>query len=259
MESIDINGVSFRISRIFTKNRNASARLREGAIIISLPSRWPEREKERVGTDLLKRAIAAIGKGRWNPQTNTKPRFFHGQKLKALGNEFELVFIQGKKFRGSTKQGKIEIRVPEHPQKNEKISKIVRREIVKSLMPVLKEKIEKINKSHFNSSVRRVSVRDTLTRWGSCSPQGDISLCFRLLFMPEDILDYVIVHELAHTKYRSHGPRFWALVEKVMPDHREKRKWLRENGGSVLADGKKTGQIEECGQKELTEFFEEPY
>jgi predicted metal-dependent hydrolase len=67
--------------------------------------------------------------------------------------------------------------------------------------------------------------------------------------MPEDILDYVIVHELAHTKYRSHGPRFWALVEKVMPDHREKRRWLGKNGWSVLS-----------GKQDTVAFVpEEPY
>jgi len=237
MESVEINGTKFDISCSFTKNRNASARLKGNTIVMGIPSRWSNHEKERVGANLLRRAIRAIEKGKWKPDGNKRIRFFHGQRVKALGKEFEIVFVDGKRFGGKTEEGRIEIRVADHqhPEKHEKISKIVRREIVKNVMPHLKERIEKINKSHFNSSIPKISVRDTLARWGSCSPDGSISLSFKLLFMPDSILDYVIVHELAHTKYKSHGKRFWTLVERVVPDYREKRKWLREKGTSVLS------------------------
>lgn len=64
-------------------------------------------------------------------------------------------------------------------------------------------------------------------RWGSCAPGGRVRLNWRLVFAPSDVLDYVIVHELAHLKHADHSPRFWHEVEKVLPDHKLRRRWLR--------------------------------
>ncbi|MDD5340533.1 MAG: M48 family metallopeptidase [Candidatus ainarchaeum sp.] len=237
MESVAIGGRTFAIMRIASSNRNATARLKGETIVISLPSRWQASERERVGASLMKRAVRAIEKGRWKPGRAGRARFFHGQRLRALGREFEIIMARGKRFGAKAKGQRIEVRAAEHPDADTRISGLVRREITRELMPQLLGRVNAINETHFQASIPKVTVRDNLTRWGSCAPDGAISLNFRLLFMPERVLDYVIVHELAHTRYRSHGPRFWALVEKALPGHREQRKWLRENGHSVLADG----------------------
>jgi predicted metal-dependent hydrolase len=250
VESVTINGRAFSIIRIATANRNATARLRDGSIVIGLPSRWPAGERERVGSSLLKRAIRAIEKGRWKLEKG-KSRFFHGQRLKALGREYEIVIARGSRFGARAANGRIEVKAAEHPDADTRISELVRREITRELMPQLVGRVESINQRHFQATIPKITVRDNLTRWGSCAPDGAISLNFKLLFMPEDVLDYVIVHELAHTRYRSHGPRFWALVEKALPDHRERRSWLRKNGSAVLA-GQETRQPDECE-------IEEPY
>ncbi|MFH0884607.1 MAG: M48 family metallopeptidase, partial [Candidatus Micrarchaeota archaeon] len=127
--------------------------------------------------------------------------------------------------------------------------------MVEALMPAVRGRVATLNEAHFKAQVKRVSIRDNSSRWGSCSRDGSISLNMRLLFMPEAILDYVIVHELAHTRYRGHGPRFWALVGSVMPDHIERRRWLKENGWAVPA----TDIPHRKGQQTLTDFAEEPY
>ncbi len=257
MESIVINGRAFGIARVLTDNRNATARLRDGQIVIGIPSRWPAREKEKVAASLLKRAAMAIEKGRWKPDRAGKgrARFFHGQRLKALGREFEVLVLDGRRFGARLRDGMIEVRAPTHAQKEKRVAGLVRREITRALMPALLERVNALNEKHFAASIRRVAVRDNLTRWGSCSPDCSISLNFRLLFMPEGVLDYVIVHELAHTRYKSHGPRFWALVERALPDHRERRKWLRENGQSVLPE--KPPEDAACGAP--ASWMEEPY
>ncbi len=66
-------------------------------------------------------------------------------------------------------------------------------------------------------------------RWGSCHPQGSLCFNWRLVMAPLEILDYVVVHELAHLKELNHSSRFWAVVEKVFPGHRDAKKWLKEN------------------------------
>jgi predicted metal-dependent hydrolase len=75
----------------------------------------------------------------------------------------------------------------------------------------------------------KVSVRGQRTRWGSCTTEGKISLNWKLLAAPEWVIDYVVVHELAHLKHMNHSPRFWDLVGAYHPDPRSARRWLREN------------------------------
>lgn len=79
------------------------------------------------------------------------------------------------------------------------------------------------------ASPSSVSVRDQRTRWGSASPSGRVSLNFNLLKAPQDVIDYVVVHELCHLRVADHSKRFWSLVESVMPGYKSRRKWLREN------------------------------
>ena len=78
-----------------------------------------------------------------------------------------------------------------------------------------------------------VRVRDMHTRWGSCSGKGNLNFHWKLILMPPEVLDYVVVHELAHLKEMNHSPRFWAVVEAVLPDYKERRQWLKENGGRI--------------------------
>ena len=80
----------------------------------------------------------------------------------------------------------------------------------------------------------RVSVRDTKSRWGSCSQTGALSFSWRLIFAPDFVRDYVVAHEVAHLKEMNHSARFWALVKSLSPDTARARQWLREHGRSLL-------------------------
>lgn len=81
--------------------------------------------------------------------------------------------------------------------------------------------------------VRRISVRDTRSRWGSCSAQGDLSFSWRLVMAPPSVLRYVVAHELAHLAELNHSPRFWAEVTRLMPDHAAPRDWLKRHGSRL--------------------------
>ena len=84
------------------------------------------------------------------------------------------------------------------------------------------------------SNPTRITVRDTATRWGSCSSARTLSFSWRLIFAPDYVRDYVVAHEVAHLKEMNHSPRFWAHVETLTPHTRRARKWLRENGRTLL-------------------------
>ncbi|MGB4704870.1 MAG: SprT family zinc-dependent metalloprotease [Candidatus Saccharicenans sp.] len=77
---------------------------------------------------------------------------------------------------------------------------------------------------------KKFRLSSARTRWGSCSAQGTISLTWRLIMAPPEIIDYVIIHELAHTKEKNHSRAFWNLVGRHIPDYKEKRRWLKKNG-----------------------------
>lgn len=75
----------------------------------------------------------------------------------------------------------------------------------------------------------RIEVRNQRTRWGSCSSKGTLSLNWRLVMAPPAVLEYVVVHELAHLEEPNHSPAFWSIVERWVPDYEDRRTWLREN------------------------------
>lgn len=81
---------------------------------------------------------------------------------------------------------------------------------------------------------KKIRISSARTRWGSCSSKGTLSFSWRLILTPLDVIDYVVVHELAHTVHHNHSKHFWKLVEKLMPDYKERRKRLKHYGQQVL-------------------------
>lgn len=79
----------------------------------------------------------------------------------------------------------------------------------------------------------RLSLRDTRSRWGSCSGRGDLMLSWRLILAPPGVLDYVAAHEVAHLVRMDHSPAFWAVVGRLRPDHAVARRWLRRHGAEL--------------------------
>lgn len=79
----------------------------------------------------------------------------------------------------------------------------------------------------------RLTLRDTRSRWGSCSSAGDLMYSWRLVMAPPEVLDYVAAHEVAHLAHMHHGPAFWAEVGRLYGDHRAARAWLRREGGAL--------------------------
>ena len=77
------------------------------------------------------------------------------------------------------------------------------------------------------TAYKKLSITGARTRWGSCSFDDSLHFSFRLLYAPKEMIEYVVVHELAHTKHKNHSPLFWAEVGKYIPDYKKRRKWLK--------------------------------
>jgi predicted metal-dependent hydrolase len=84
---------------------------------------------------------------------------------------------------------------------------------------------------------RRVTVKNTHTRWGSCSPDGVLMFCWRLIMAPPFVQDYVVAHEVAHLRHMNHGGAFWALTDELSPERARAVAWLHEEGPRLLRAG----------------------
>ena len=117
---------------------------------------------------------------------------------------------------------------PTHLQKSIKV--LLSRVIGQDFAPMITRRVNELNNLYFRQRVTSVNLKYNQSNWGSCSSKGNVNLSTRLLFAPDDVIDYVIIHELAHLIELNHSARFWKLVEDAMPDYREKEKWLKKYG-----------------------------
>jgi predicted metal-dependent hydrolase len=80
----------------------------------------------------------------------------------------------------------------------------------------------------YGFALRKVFIKNMRSRWGSCSELGNLNFNYRLLFLPNDVVDYIIVHELCHLAHFNHSPQFWELVSVTIPEHKALRRMLRK-------------------------------
>ena len=107
----------------------------------------------------------------------------------------------------------------------------VRDVIKKEFLNVLKEMVRMAPREFWP---KKIAIRDTTSRWGSCSTSGTMSFSWRLAFAPLDVMRYVVMHELAHKKHMNHSPEFWATVRELYGFGVERAKrWLAQNGGQL--------------------------
>ncbi|UYN95004.1 MAG: M48 family metallopeptidase [Enhydrobacter sp.] len=106
-------------------------------------------------------------------------------------------------------------------------------EIRRELPPRVRVKAARVDRP-----VKRITIRDTRSRWGSCGPDASMSFSWRLVFAPLHVVDYLVAHEVAHLVHLNHGPRFWALAEELCDGPMEQaHAWLKANGESLLQYG----------------------
>ena len=104
-------------------------------------------------------------------------------------------------------------------------------ELSRDELEKIKKKIEsRVNayKKVMGVTIGWITIRNQKTRWGSCSSKGNLNFNYQLYYLPDELLDYVVIHELAHRRYMDHSKEFWAEVEKYCPDYRERRQQLKK-------------------------------
>ncbi|MCC3861907.1 M48 family metallopeptidase [Pseudemcibacter aquimaris] len=110
-----------------------------------------------------------------------------------------------------------------------RIENFLKKEARLLIEPIAHELADKTGKSF-----KRIHIRDTKSRWGSCSSTGTLSFSWRLIMTPPEILEYVVAHEVAHISEMNHSSAFWAIVDQLVDNSKKSRKWLKTEGQNLM-------------------------
>lgn len=145
---------------------------------------------------------------------------FNGYKLLLLGKYYEIVLYQQERVALDHENCKLYL-----PEKNAE-QRLVGW-IKENALRILIKSVEEIS-ARMGVKANSVSITGAKSFWGICTAKNDLRFCYRILYAPRDVLEYVVVHELAHIKHKNHSPLFWGEVAKYIPNWKEKRRWLKE-------------------------------
>jgi predicted metal-dependent hydrolase len=236
---VTVGGREFVVRTVPTTSRRAAAYLRGNVVTLRIPSSLAAAEAEHICRQLEKQALARLQDEPPPPPAGPQAlQFRRGQRTTVMGRTFAVAVRPGAAQSSSAKLiGDLVLITlaeglsPEEESRH--VSVLARRVISRTLLPALQQRVRDLNARHFRFSLGRVSVKDQVSRWGSCSSAGNINLNFRLLLAPPEVMDAVIVHELAHLQEHNHGPGFWKLVYGALPDYDHSRQWLTEHGAEL--------------------------
>ena len=237
LEILEVNGINYQVKVHYENRKNSRASIGKKTVNIRIPLFLNTEEQFR---ELLKLKSWAKKKldenlDKFNPEIQKK--YENKDILKIRDEEYRLniQFKDKKSISARVIDNTIYLSIPNNlseGSQNKHISDLLSRCLASKRLPQLKEKINELNSKYFNKKIKNIFFKHNKSNWGSCSGYGNINISTRLLFAPEDVLEYVCIHELAHLIEQNHSKKFWGLVEKAMPNYKEKKQWLKVNGGN---------------------------
>lgn len=231
-----INDVSIPVEVHRERRQNVRVSFGKNNLILRIPAVISAPD-EAIAVTQLKEAITK--------QVEKKPellaRFFQkiyqdGDKLQ-VGKKTYYVHIELEARQSHSgklgKNGVINLRLAERDTEGglqKAIPTLLSRIIAQDFYPDFSRRVLELNHQFFKQNIKSINFKYNHSNWGSCSASGNLNFSSRLLFAPDDVQDYVIIHELAHLIELNHSNRFWKLVSDAMPDFEKKEKWLKKYG-----------------------------
>lgn len=229
------------VSYILTRSRRKTVGIRvneNGEVRVSAPLNISDKQLR----DIMLKKISWIVKKqeelrRLYKESCTKNEYADGETFSYLGKEYILRIMKGSLPEGITLEGSnIVIAIDENRasiEGDQYIRSVLRRFYITQFSDIIKDRIDFFS-PQIGVCPQKVTVREQKTRWGSCSSKGNISLNWKLVMAPIEVIDYVIVHELCHMKEMNHSKNYWNLVKTILPDFDVRRKWLKVNGHRLV-------------------------
>lgn len=216
------------------RRRNIRAAVGKDSFILRMPQQLSPRQEEE-GLEWFRNWARKTLKRNTSLVTQFNGRTYRDGEVIQVGKrsyQLRLRYADRKTHAGRLRNGVIELDLSEHqsgPELSKSIRTLLSRIIGQDFLPDITRRVHELNQRFFQKKIKGVRLKYNHSNWGSCSNSGNINLSTRLLFAPDEVIDYVIIHELAHLQEMNHSPRFWKLVGKAMPDYREKERWLKDN------------------------------
>ena len=232
---LQVNGMVFPVNIYVEKRKNSRVSIGKKGVNIRLPFWLSNKEKDQQIFKFLEWARCHLRKHSKKFEKKNNINYRDGDNLKVgkdryrLHIEYQDQGTSTASLNNGTIQMKISNQIPEEVRQDQ-ISNLISRCVAAHKLPEVRARIEKLNERYFGKKISRITLKNTRSRWGSCSEKGNINLSTRILFAPQEVIDYVCIHELSHLIEPNHSPRFWNLVERIMPDYKKHKKWLKENG-----------------------------
>ncbi len=239
---VEVNGVKYIVKKVGTLSQSATVRIKNGVVLIKIPTSWPREVGFQTFMELEKKAFKQLAKNPEHLQALKSTEFFNGQEVTILGKPFKILVQEGNaksssaKLVGEVVEVAVASGIDESTQKQH-VSNLARRVISHALLPTVQGRVSELNAKYFQFEFNKVFIKEQFSKWGSCSQNRNINLNFKLFFSPQEVFDYVIIHELSHLKEQNHGEAFWNLVTSGAPNYKESRKWLKENGAKLGIKG----------------------
>lgn len=230
-----IHGIDVSISK--SKRRTLMIRVSDGKVQAFMPKRLSESHIEEFVAKKLRWIQRKIQQQLSVPSYIPK-RYLNGEVFYYLGQPYTLRVIQGSPASVSKNYDQIVV-VTRRTEQHANYANTVHRQLRQWYWQAAEQELQARTDYYAERMQLKYSsliVRQYKSRWGSCSAKGEISYNWQILLAPLAIVDYLVVHELAHLKQHNHSPRFWALVATQIPDYKARRQWLKEQGGRLRID-----------------------
>jgi predicted metal-dependent hydrolase len=226
VNSINLDGLTFEIIRSSERKSMEIIVERDGGLIVRIPEQCSEEEVMAFVESKLIWVFNKLGERDLFQRPVGEKEIVNGEGFFFLGDSFRLI-IDNSQVPSLTWDGEY-FRLKSDQVENG------RKEFISWYTEQGKQWLEErvlSTQRNFLVEVNDVRVLDLGNRWGSCSRDGSINLHWRVMLLPPRIIDYVIHHELAHILHPNHSDEYWGVLETALPDYRERKKWLAENGG----------------------------
>lgn len=142
-----------------------------------------------------------------------------------LGRKLKILTVPGEKVSISFDENSFFITLPQHRTVNALLSRWYKQKTLEIVFPRTVQLAKE-----FRLEVTKISISTANRRWGSCNKKGHITFSFKLIMLPMEIIEYIIIHELAHLVELNHSKQFWESVQKMMPEYEQHEQWLKHNG-----------------------------
>ena len=231
LEQIEVKGLCVDVVRT-SRTKTASIKVDDGLVSVVVPKALDIERIEQLVADKYLWIIQKIALHEESKPASDR-EFVSGEAYAYLGRNYRLKVVAGAYSPVKLIQGRLVATLPDGAKRSNLVRDAVIRWYKLNALRKIKEKVRRYSKV-MDLEPKSIGIKTFKSRWGSCSPKGELDFNWVIVMAPNRVVDYVVIHELCHLKQLDHSPKFWKEVERVMPDYAEHKEWLKVNSGKLV-------------------------